>query len=173
MTACNDIEEVTNDCPCRRGDNANGLWKRRQRALAVSVEKTLSFKALLELLEGKLQRAGADRFHGFSNKLELAALLVNADAAADKDVESIFRAEAQQYGLAAKENDRQLCVGVFEREVNMAGGSGPIVGDFAFDPDVDVGLLDKFTDLADEFAHGPNTAGRALFLEAEAELRQF
>jgi hypothetical protein len=50
----------------------------------------------------------------------LAALLVDADVAADKDVEAVFRAEAKQNSLASKEDDGELGVGVLEREVNMA-----------------------------------------------------
>lgn len=173
MAARDYIEEVANDGPCGRSNDANGSRKGRQGTLAVSVEKTLGFQALLELLESKLQRAHADRFHGFGYELELAALLVNADAAADQDVESVFRAEAKQHGLAAKEHYGQLRVCVFEREVNMAGGGGAVVGDFAFDPDVDIFLLDELADLADEFAYGPDAAGWPRRFKAEAELRQF
>jgi hypothetical protein len=50
----------------------------------------------------------------------LAALLINAHAAANKNVEAVFRAETEQNGLAAKEDDGELGVGVLEGEVNMA-----------------------------------------------------
>ena len=148
MAAGDDVEEVANDGAGGRGDDADGAGKGGQGALAVGVEEAFGFEALLELLEGELQRACADGLHGFGDELHLAALLVDADAAADQDVEAVFRAEAEQHGLAAEENDGELGVGVFEGEVDVAGGRGAEVGDFAFDPDVAVLLLDEFADLA-------------------------
>jgi hypothetical protein len=79
----------------------------------------------------------------------LAALLVDADAAADEDVEAILRAEAEENGLTAEEDDGELSVGVLEGEVNVAGGGWAVVGDFAFNPDVAVLLLNEFADLGD------------------------
>jgi hypothetical protein len=124
------------------------------------------------LLEGELERAGADGLHGFRDELELAALLVDTDAAADQDVEAIFRTKAEKHGLAAKENDGQLGVCILEREVEMAGGGGAIVGDFAFDPDVAVLFFDEFADLGDELADGPDAARRVRRVECEVELRR-
>jgi hypothetical protein len=100
----------------------------------------------------------------------LAALLINTDAAADEDVEAIFRTEAEKHGLAAKENDGELGVGVLEGEIDMAGRGWAEVGDFAFNPDIAVLLLDEFADLRDEFADGPDAAGRSRIVEREVEL---
>jgi hypothetical protein len=102
----------------------------------------------------------------------LSALLVDADATADKDVEAVFRAEAEEHGLAAEEDDGELGVGVLEGEVDVAGGSGAVVGDFAFDPDVAVLLLDEFADLTDEFTDRPDAAGGARVVEGEVKLRR-
>jgi hypothetical protein len=49
-------------------------------------------------------------------------------------VQAILGTEAQQHGLAAEEHHRQLGIGVLEGEVNVAGGGGTEVGDFALDP---------------------------------------
>jgi hypothetical protein len=95
----------------------------------------------------------------------LSALLVDADATADEDVEAVFRAETEEHGLAAEKDDGELGVGVLEREVDVAGGSGAVVGDFAFDPDVTVHLLDEFADLADQFTDWPDAAGGARVVE--------
>jgi hypothetical protein len=100
----------------------------------------------------------------------LAALLVNADPATDEDVETVFRTEAEKHGLTAKENDGELCVGVLESEVDVAGGGRAVVGDFAFDPDIAVLLLDEFADLEDEFADWPYATGVARLVEGEVEL---
>jgi hypothetical protein len=141
-----------------------------QRAFAFGVEEAFSFEALFELFEGELERARADGLHGFSDKLHLSALLVDADAATDKDVEAVFGTEAEKHGLAAEENDGELGVGVLEGEVDVAGGGGAVVGDFAFDPDIAVLLFDEFANLGDEFADGPDAAGLVGLVECEVEL---
>jgi len=102
--------------------------------------------------------------------LHLAALLVNADAAADKNVKAVFWTEAEEHGLAAEEDDRELGVGVLEGEVDVAGGCGTVVGDFAFNPYVAVFLLDEFADLGDEIADGPDAAGSVRILKGKVEL---
>ena len=143
VAAGDDVEEVADDGAGGRGDDADGAGKGGQRALAVGVEEALGLEALLELLEGQLQRAGADGLHGLGDQLHLAALLVDADAAAHQHVQAVFGAEAEQHGLAAEEHDGELGVGVLEREVDVAGGRGAVVGDLALDPDVAVLLLDR------------------------------
>ncbi len=106
MAAGNDREEVADDGAGGRGDNADGAGKGGQRALAGGVEEAFGLEALPELLEGQLQRAGADGLHGFSHQLHLASLLVDADTAADQHVQAVLGAEAKQHGLAAKKNNR-------------------------------------------------------------------
>ena len=49
---------------------------------------------------------------------------------------------------------------------------GPVVGDFAFDPDVAVLLFDEFADLGDELADGPDAACWMRLVEGEVELRR-
>ena len=120
VAAGDDGKEVSNDGAGGRGYDANSAWEGGQRALAIGVEEALGLEFFLELLEGKLERARADGFHGFRDKLHLAALLINADAAANQHVEAVVGAETEQNGLAAKEDDGELGVGVLEGEVNMA-----------------------------------------------------
>jgi hypothetical protein len=172
VAAGDDVEEVANDGAGGRGDDAHGAGKCGQRLLAFGVEQAFGLEALFELLEGQLQGAGADGLHGFGHQLHLAALLVDADAAAHQDVQAVFGAEAQQHGLAAEEDNGQLRVGVLEREVEVAGGRGTEVGDFAFDPDVAVFLLDELADLADEFANRPDAASTGLTLNRMDDIRR-
>jgi hypothetical protein len=172
VAAGDDVEEVANDRSGWRGDDADGAGKCREWALAGCVEEAFGLEALLQLFECELERACSDGLHSFCDELELAALLVDADAAADEDVEAILGAKAEEHGLAAKENDGQLRVGVLEREVEMAGGGGAVVGDFAFDPDVAVLFFDEFADLGDELADGPDAARRVRRVECEVELRR-
>ena len=158
VAASDDVEEVANDRACRGSDNADGARKCGEGAFAVGVEEAFGLESFLELLEGELEGACADGLHGFGYELELAALLVNADAAADEDMEAVLGAKAEEHGLAAKKHDGQLCVGVLEREVEMTGRGRAVVGDFAFDPDVAELLLDKFADLGDKLANRPDAA---------------
>ena len=158
VAAGDDGEEVADDSAGGRGDDADGAGKGRQGTLAGGVEEAFGFETLLELLEGELERAGADGLHGFGHKLHLAALLVDAYAAANQDVDAVLGSEAEEHGLAAKEDDGELGVSVLEGEVDVAGGGGTVVGDFAFDPDVAVLLLDELTDLGDQF-RGPARCG--------------
>ena len=170
VAAADDVEEVANHRAGGRGDDADGARKCGQRPLAGGVEEAFGLEPLLELFEGQLQRAGADRLHGFGHQLHLAALLVDADPAAHQHVQAVLGAKAQQHGLAAEEHDGQLRVGVFEREVDVAGGRGAVVGDLALDPDVAVLLLDQLANLADQLAHRPDAARRLRLLKGEVEL---
>ena len=170
VAAGDDVEEVADDGSGGRGDDADGAGKGGQGALARGVEEAFGLEAFFELFEGELQGACADGLHGFGDQLHLAALLVDADAAADQDVEAVLGTEAQEHGLAAEEDDGELGVGVLEGEVDVAGGGGTEVGDFALDPDVAVLLLDEFADLGDEVADGPDAAGGAPVLKGEVEL---
>ncbi len=56
--------------------------------------------------------------------MELAAGLVDGDAAADEDGEAVGGAEAEEEGLAAEEDDGELGFAVLEGEVEVAGGGG-------------------------------------------------
>ncbi len=158
MAAGDDVEEVANDGPGARGDDADGFWEGGERALAFGVEEAFGFEAFLELFEGELERSGADRLHGFGDELHLSALLIDADATANEDVEAVFRAEAEEQGLTAEEDNGELRVSVLEREINVAGRGGTVVGDFAFNPDIAILLLDQLADLGDELANGPDAA---------------
>jgi len=106
-----------------------------------------------------LEAAGSDWLHGFGDELELAALLVDGHLSADADVESVFGAETEKDGLPAEEDDGKLGFGVFEGEVEMAGGGWAEIGDFAFDPDVAELGFDKVAGFGNELVDEPGLAG--------------
>jgi len=85
-------------------------------------------------------------------------------------VQAVIGAKAEEHGLAAEEDNGELCVGVFEGEVEVAGGGGAVVRDLAFNPDVAVLLLDEFADLGDQLADRPDAAGGARIVERKSEL---
>ena len=138
MAAANDLDDVVEHGSAGGGDDADGAREGGQRALAGGVEEAFGEQARLELFEGELQGPRAARLQRLGDELELAARLVDGDAAAHQDGESILRAEAEELGLAAEEHDRKLRFAVLEREVDVAGGRGAAVGDLALDPEVGV-----------------------------------
>ena len=144
--------------------------KHGQRLLALGVEEALGLEPFFQLLECKLQRTRADRLHGFCDELHLAALLIDADAAAHQHVQAIFRPEAEKHCLAPEKYDGQLRLGVFQREVNMAGRGGTVIRNLALHPNVAIFLLDQFAHLRHKFAHRPDAARRARLVEMEAQL---
>jgi len=158
MAAADDVDDVVQDGAAGGSDHADCARECRQRALAVGVEQALGEQAGLELLEGELERAGAARLQGLGDELQLAAGLVDGDAAAREDSEAVLRAKAEQVGLLAKEHNLELGIAVFEREVDVAGGCGTAVGDLATDPDVLVLLLDLAANAGDEVADTPDAA---------------
>ena len=124
MAAADDVQKVADYGSGGRGDNSHGARKGGQGALAGGVEEAFGFQAFLELLKGQLQRARAHRFHGLGHQLHLTALFIDAHLAANQHMQTVFRAEAQQHGIAPEENHGQLGVGVFEGEVKVARGRG-------------------------------------------------
>ena len=172
VAAADDVDEVANDGAGGRGDDADAVRECGERLFAGGIEEAARFKALPELLEGDLQRAGADGFEEFRNELHLSALLVDGDFAAEQHMQAVGWFEAEQRGLLAEQDRRQLRLAIFEREVDVAGGRGAQVGDFAFDPEVAVLALDMQADFADKVADLPDLArnGHRGRLERQAEL---
>ena len=60
VAAGDDREEVADDCAGGRGDDAGGVGKGWQGALAAGVEEAFGFEALAELFEGELEGTCAD-----------------------------------------------------------------------------------------------------------------
>jgi len=158
VAAADDGDDVAHDSSGRRGDDADGAGEVGQGALAGGVEETFGEEAGFELFKGELKGAGATGFESFGDELELAAGLVDRDSAANEDGEAVGGLEAKEEGLAAEEDDGELGFAVLEGEVEVAGGGGAEVGDFALDPDVSVVALDVLADSGDEVADGPNAA---------------
>ena len=113
MAAIHDIKEIADDSAGRRGNDADAVRECGERLFAGRIEEAAGFKALFELLEGDLQRSGADGLEEFGDQLHLAALLVYGNLAAEQNVQAISGAETQERRLLAEEDDRKLGVAVF------------------------------------------------------------
>ena len=155
MAAADNVDDVADGGAVGAGDDADTVGKGGEGLLG-AVEEAFAAEAVAELLEGELEGAGAAGAEGFGDELELAARLVgDGDAAADLDGEAVFGLEGEELGLGAEEDDGELGVAVLEGEVDVAGGGGAAVGDFAFDVEqAGVEVLDVAAELGDELADG-------------------
>jgi hypothetical protein len=113
VAAANDLDDVVEDRTAGGCDDAEGARKCGQRALAGGVEEALGEEARLELGEGELEGAGTAWLEGFGDELELAARLVDGDAAANENGESVLRVEAKELRLSAEEDDGKLRLAIF------------------------------------------------------------
>ena len=113
MAAANDLDDVVEHRSAGGGDDANRAREGGQRALASGVEESLGQQARLELFVRKLQGPRAARLQRLGDELKLAARLVDGDAAAHQNGQSVLRLEAQQLRLAAEEHHRKLRLAVF------------------------------------------------------------
>ncbi len=160
VAAADDFDDVVENSAGGRGDDADAAGEGWELALPGGVEEALGFELVAELLVGKLQSAGAAGLDGFCDQLQLAARLVDRDAAANEDSQSVLRTKAEKLGLAAEEDDGKLRIAVLEREVDVAGGGWAAVGDLARDPEVGVGLLNMLPHVGDQVADRPDAAFR-------------
>ncbi len=150
MAASNDLDDVPNGSAGERGDDADAVWKGRQRS-TWAVEETFTAKAVAKLLEGELQCAGAARAQGFGDELKLAAAFVHRDASTNLDREAIPGLEAEKLRLPAEEYDGKLRVAILEREVDMAGSGGTEIRNLALDvEDAGVGAFEMLSQLRDQ-----------------------
>src|SRR6266700_196255 len=164
-----DIQHVVKRSSARRGHKADAARQGRNRLATRRVEQAFFGESGLELLKGQLQRAGAYRLQKFGGKLKFAARVVDGDAAAGDDLHAVVRPEAEQTRLAAEHHDAQLCITVFEREVEMPGFGGSKIGYLAFYPHIRVAALHRSAHGAHQIGHAPYTAGKRL-IKGETEL---
>jgi hypothetical protein len=88
--------------------------------------------------------------------LIFAAQFVDAERAADRDVKPVGRLAFEGAGLVAKADAANLCLGIFQREINVTGLRGAAIGNFALDPDVGEAAFEEIADFAGEFADFPD-----------------
>src|SRR4029077_5307349 len=91
--AAQDAHHVADRGAARRSDQADAAGEKRQRFLALSGKEALGFEALLELLEGELQRAKSNGLNILDINLVFAARFIDADGAAYRDVQTVFGAK--------------------------------------------------------------------------------
>src|ERR1700737_779620 len=88
--AGDDIQDVADRGAGRAGHHRDALRQHRNGLLARRIEEPLLSQALLQLLEGELQRAEAGRFRGYGIELQLALLVVNRQPAAHDQLQAVL-----------------------------------------------------------------------------------
>src|SRR5579883_234099 len=109
-TPLENVHDIAHGGAARRRDQPHALRQYGKRFLAFRIEQALGIEALLQLLEGELQRAQPDGLDVFNIKLVFAARFIDADRAAHGDVQAIFGPEFQARELRAKTDTADLRV---------------------------------------------------------------
>src|SRR5260370_1218844 len=104
-------------------------------------------------------RTARDRFEILHVNLIFAALLVDADGAADGDKKAVFGAELDAAPLLLEENAADLRAIVFQSEVDVTGLRFAAIGNFALNADVGEVFGEKIADAGGQLADGPDGAG--------------
>ena len=127
------------------------------------------FLRFFELVEGKLERAETNRFDFLDVNLIFAALFVDTDGSAHRDLQAVFGAELDAALLLFEENAADLSAIVFESEIDVAGLGFAAIGDLALNENVGEIPGEEVTEAASKFADRQDlTRG----LEVEGELAQ-
>ena len=149
-------QNVANRRAGGRRDHADASRQHRQRLLARLVEESFVLKFFLQLLEGELQRAQAHGLDVADVNLIFAARFVDAERAADGDVQAVLGAEFQQPRLIAETDAANLRSCVLQSEIEMAGLRRVVIRDFAFDPHIRKRALEQIADALGQLADFPD-----------------
>ncbi len=131
-----DMNHVRDGGAARRCDDADAPREARQRTFALDGEQPFHRELLLELLEGKLQRAEALRLDQIDQQLIFASRFVNIDSSAGKYGQPILRLELPVAVRGAESDALHLRFALLEREVVVAALRQLQSGDLARNPDV-------------------------------------
>ncbi len=101
-------QDVANRGAGGRSNHADAARQHRQRLFARRIEEPFFEQAFFQLLERQLQRAEPDRLDIGDVNLIFAARVVDAERAAHRDVQSVFRFEFHPAHLIAKADAANL-----------------------------------------------------------------
>ena len=124
-------EEVVHRGARRAGDYGDPHGQEGEPPLAGGVEQAFRLEPRLELFEGDLQRAGAERLDGIADELVLPLRLVEGHPSPDEHREAVLHGEAEPPGLAREQHGADARVGVLEREIEVAARGTAEVRDLA------------------------------------------
>src|SRR2546428_6138391 len=116
-----DADHVADGRALWRSDDSDAAGEQRQRFFARGFEEAFGFEALFQLLEGELQRALPHQLDFLDVNLIFAALFVDADTAADGDLQAVLGAELDAALLLLEVNAANLRAVVLQSEIDVAG----------------------------------------------------
>src|SRR5204863_1424585 len=140
------FDDVADGGALERGHDADFAGQGGERPFAGLVEQPFVLKPLLQLIEGKLQRAQALRLQVLADQLVFALWLVDRDTPAGDHRKAVGRLELQISERRLENDGAYLSGGVFQREVEVAGLPDVAVGELALDPDLDEFALEQIAD---------------------------
>jgi hypothetical protein len=114
------VHDVPDRGPRRRGDHGDAAWECRQSLLVTLVKQSFGCQHFLQFLESGLQGAFASLLQHVGDQLVVAAGFVQADAAVGAHLHTVFRHENQAARVGAKQCAADLGPVVLQGEVNVA-----------------------------------------------------
>ena len=108
-----------NHRPTRRSDQRDAARQKRERPLALGLERALRLEAAFELLDRRPQLAGPVVIEPAHHQVHPPVLGVIVDLAGDHQLLPVFRQEWQTAGRAAEDHRPHGGRGIFEREPHV------------------------------------------------------
>ena len=134
VAAAEHFDDVANGRAVERRHDADLAGERGERPFARLVEQSFALQPLLQLVERELKSAEPLGLHVLANELVLTLRLVDGDAAARDNGQTIGGLEFQIAKRGPEDDGAHLRAGVFQREVQMAGVPDAAVRELALHP---------------------------------------
>jgi hypothetical protein len=124
------VEDIPNDRPCGRGNNADGPWKKRKRFFATQIKQSLRPEFLLPLLQKFQQRPLPCKGHTLYDQLILGTLGIGGHPSKTNHLCTFHELGAIAHGLGTPAHSVQGCTVILEGEVKVTRGVSFRSGDF-------------------------------------------
>jgi hypothetical protein len=150
------VEDVANDRPGRRCDDADDRRQIRQALLTGLIKKALRRQLALALFQERHQRPDAGRRQTLDDDLIGRTARISGEPAGGHDLKPFFGLDAHAGERHLPDHRVDARALILESEIGMARRLRPaIAGDFAANPHVIVGVLDCALQRRREFGDGP------------------
>jgi hypothetical protein len=141
MAAVKHMEKIPDGRSVRRGYHPDATGEAGHGALPPRLEEPLIGETALQLLEPRLQNPLPLWLNQPYHQLILSARLVDADLAEELHLQAVAEDDPLSGGGSGEKDARELRCLILEREVGVARGLFPEVGDLPLDPDRPDSLL--------------------------------
>ena len=148
------MQDIADHRAGRRGDDADRTRQVGQKLLARRVEQSLGFKPLLALFKQRHQRAEPGGSTVSDHDLILRAARIGGQPSGEHHFKSGLKLELDARGGAAPDHAGNAGALVLEIEIDVAVRVIAHLAEFAADPHVAVGVLDRALELRRQFGDG-------------------